>query len=110
MTYGKAIRKIRETVEAVDVATEKTPSPSRKLQVAPNHNAEQLFTYMTFRALQEGQEHTLTVEFYEEQLRNGVRSFFGVVVGPTGLVRDVQQPELFADWTDTQSPKAEACR
>jgi len=74
--------------------------PAAEFASAPNQTARQLFDYMTFRAHREGQEHTLTVEFYERQLDRGAGSFFGVYVGPNckGLLRDVQRPALFKEW------------
>jgi hypothetical protein len=61
--------------------------------------AAQIFDYMEFRARQEGQVHELPVAYYQQLLDNGFRSFFGIEVGPGGLLKaDTQQPELFEEW------------
>jgi hypothetical protein len=80
-------------------------NPGAEFAGGPNPTAQQLFDYMTFRARREGQDHTLSVEFYEEQLDRGIGSFFGVEVGPhcKGLARDVQQPDLFKEWLGSRT-------
>ena len=60
--------------------------------------AHQLGAYMEFRAAREGVPHDLSSAWYCDMLSQGVRSFFGVVVGEDGLIEDMRRPELFAEW------------
>ena len=64
--------------------------------------ARLLHAYMAFRAAREGVDHTLPVSFYRKQLDAGICVFFGVIVGPDGLILDKQQPEMFAEWAATK--------
>jgi hypothetical protein len=66
--------------------------------------AQQLLGYMTFRARREGQPHELPLEYYQEHLDQGVRTFFGVVTGPDGLEADLRQPEMFEEWKKNGRP------
>lgn len=60
--------------------------------------AKDLYGYMSYRADQEGQEHTLTVEWYRRHLMLGVECFFGILVDGDGIVSDEQSPETLNDW------------
>lgn len=60
--------------------------------------AQALTDYMNFRAACEGLKHTLTPAFYAAYIEKGCNEFFGVHVGPDGLVWDEQQPALFAQY------------
>lgn len=60
--------------------------------------AHQLVTYMVFRAAREGIPCQLSFTWCYAMLREGVRAFFGVVVSEDGLVQDLRQPELLAEW------------
>jgi hypothetical protein len=69
-----------------------------KKKIDSVHVAEQLFDYMTFRAARENQVHELDVACYCAHIEAGVRTFFGIAIGPDGLEADEQQPGLFREW------------
>jgi hypothetical protein len=60
--------------------------------------AEQLNSYMTFRASKEGLPYGLDAATFAGNLKAGVRIFFGVETTDTRIVRDTQKPELLAQW------------
>ena len=70
------------------------PTDAKKLSDV----AHRLGAYMEFRAAREGIPHELSTAWYCDMLSQGVRVFFGVVVCENGLIEDLQQPELFAEW------------
>jgi hypothetical protein len=72
--------------------------------------AAELYYYMVFRARHEGHEHELTEDYYKEHLDAGVETFFGVQVGPEGLIQDAQQPQLFAAWNKARNGMNRAIR
>lgn len=60
--------------------------------------AELLYDYMTFRAEKEGLKHELDIDFYLDNIECGVKSFFGITLGPRGIKDDAQQPILLEEW------------
>jgi hypothetical protein len=60
--------------------------------------ANSLDAYMRFRAGHEGVDYQLTVEFYEERLKDGIDGFFGVRFADGKLTEDEQFPHLFEQW------------
>jgi hypothetical protein len=63
--------------------------------------SRKLDSYMRFRATREGVPYGLNARFFLDNLKLGVRSFFGVVCNAGAIVRDVQQPEMFNDWKNS---------
>lgn len=60
--------------------------------------ADQLDSYIRFRASREGVGYALSPAFFREHLAKGVATFFGVAVRDDELVEDEQRPDLFAEW------------
>jgi len=61
--------------------------------------SEILDEYMSFRAECEDVAYQLTPAFFEEALRFGCRSFFGIVLSEEGeIVGDTQNPMAFREW------------
>ena len=58
--------------------------------------------YMAFRAGREKVPHDLTFNDYRREIERGALCFFGVTVGPHGLVSDEQAPHLFREWMNTR--------
>jgi hypothetical protein len=67
-----------------------------------NEKARQIHSYMTFRAAKENLPHDLSVAYYRTFISQGINLIFGVTVGTNGLVSDVQQPRMFAEWKAQQ--------
>jgi len=66
--------------------------------IATHAQAELLHDYMAYRAIQEQQPYDLDVPFFERALKSGIRRFFGVSVGDTGLIAHEQNPETLREW------------
>jgi hypothetical protein len=79
--------------------------PKQRATRAPNADAlaDDLVTYMDFRAACEGTAHQLDQDFYTAYILMGVSSFFGITWNKQGrLCRDVQNPMAFALWTGNE--------
>lgn len=67
--------------------------------------AKELNAYLKARASYEAVAYQLKPKFLREQLYQGVREFFGVMVSlETGLVYDTQEPRpnFFKDWMESK--------
>ena len=60
--------------------------------------AEQLDSYIRFRASCEGVDYSLDSKFFHQILAMGAVKVFGVTINQGRLVKDDQQPALFAEW------------
>jgi hypothetical protein len=60
--------------------------------------ANELDSYMQFRANEEGVGYDLSPDFYAEILYAGVRMFCGCECGDKTILCDHQSPKTFLDW------------
>jgi hypothetical protein len=58
----------------------------------------ELDSYMSYRARKENVGYDLSPEFFSKALDQGAVEFFGVEIQDGKLLRDKQQPTLFAEW------------
>jgi hypothetical protein len=58
-----------------------------------------IFHYMTHRAKEEGMEHTLSPAFYAFGAAVGTPFFFGAYIKKGKVYDDIQQPEIFTEYT-----------
>jgi hypothetical protein len=66
--------------------------------------ADQLHSYMTFRAKKEGVNYGLDPSWFEMHLRAGVYLFFGVATDDQEIIRDKQNPKALAEWRKQTGP------
>lgn len=66
--------------------------------------ADQLHSYMRFRAAREGVPYEFTAPQFRIHLRDGVRDFFGIETSDRKIIRDRQKPELLDEWQKLASP------
>jgi hypothetical protein len=57
--------------------------------------------YMDFRARREKMDHDLTLDWYQQVIEQGIVKFFGVTLGPDGVIFDEQAPALFREWRES---------
>ena len=60
--------------------------------------ALQLHDYIAFRAAHEGVGYDLGPGWFLAALTKGCTGFFGIEVGPHGIIKDEQNPDAFAAW------------
>ena len=65
--------------------------------------AQEYYDYMSFRAKKENTPHELEVDWYFNHLRNGFVFFFGVYNDNVHLVKDIQNPQAFKAWKESQN-------
>jgi len=68
----------------------------------PKELADQLHSYMTFRAAKENMPHTLDKNFYLQGILQGV-AFFGIHYDVNGIVSDAQNPTALEEWRANQT-------
>ena len=65
----------------------------------PKRLEPEVYHYIKFRATKEGQEFTLTGEFFQAALIEGCRNFFGAVVDSSGVVlEDAKNPQWLVEF------------
>jgi hypothetical protein len=57
--------------------------------------------YMDFRARREEMDHDLTLDWYQQVIAQGIVKFFGVMLGPDGVIFDEQAPARFREWRES---------
>ena len=70
--------------------------------------AYDLDEYMKFRARKENVEYDLSPDFFLLQLREDIRSFFGVECDDERMLRDTQLPQLFKEWRAARPEEPQA--
>ena len=70
--------------------------------------ANDLDEYMRFRAGKEKVEYELSTDFFLLQLREDIRTFFGVECDDAGMLRDTRFPHLFKAWRAARPEQQEA--
>jgi hypothetical protein len=94
-------------VKSLRALSDVDSSSQRRKPMKTNDSAKalsrKLYSYMQFRAAREGVAYGLNPKFFLENLKRGIRRFFGVVCSGGELVRDEQQPTIFAKWNERRA-------